>query len=82
MDFFEDDYEKFLDRVNAVYIASPHETHYEYAKKALEHKKNVLLEKPMCLKKSEAEELFAIAKKEGCILMEAIKTAYAPDLFA
>ncbi len=78
LDFFDDDYERFLGKVNAVYIASPHQTHYEYAKKALESGKNVLIEKPMTLKKSEAEELFALAKDRGCILMEAIKTAYAP----
>ncbi len=78
LDFFEDDYDRFLDNVNAVYIASPHGTHYEYAKKALERKKNILIEKPMCLKKAEAEELFALAKQNSCILMEAIKTAYAP----
>ncbi|MBQ8665512.1 MAG: Gfo/Idh/MocA family oxidoreductase [Lachnospiraceae bacterium] len=78
LDFYENDYDRFLEKVNAVYIATPHETHYGYAKRALENRKNVLIEKPMTLKKSEAEELFSIAKEKGCILMEAIKTAYAP----
>ena len=73
-----DDLESFLNNVDAVYIASPHETHYEYAKKALEHKKHVLCEKPMVLRGDEARELFKIAKENGCILMEAIKTAYCP----
>ncbi|MBR4357850.1 MAG: Gfo/Idh/MocA family oxidoreductase [Butyrivibrio sp.] len=78
LDLYEDDYDKLLEKVNAVYIASPHETHYEYAKRALEKGKNVLVEKPMALKKKDAEELFALAKEKKCILMEAIKTAYAP----
>ena len=78
LDLYEDDYDKLLEKVNAVYIASPHETHYEYAKRALEKGKNVLAEKPMALKKKDAEELFALAKEKKCILMEAIKTAYAP----
>lgn len=78
LDLYEDDYGKLLEKVNAVYIASPHETHYEYAKRALEKGKNVLAEKPMALKKKDAEELFALAKEKKCILMEAIKTAYAP----
>lgn len=73
-----DDLESFLNNVDAVYIASPHETHYEYVKKALEHKKHVLCEKPMVLCGDEARELFKIAKENGCILMEAIKTAYCP----
>ena len=65
-------------KVNAVYIASPHGTHYEYAKKSLENGKHVLCEKPLCLKKQEAEELFALAREKGLLLMEAIKTAYSP----
>ncbi len=74
----EDNYERFLDSIDAVYIASPHETHYEYAKTALEHKKHVLCEKPMVFKRAQAEELFELSKEQGCVLMEAIKTAYCP----
>lgn len=71
-------YEEFLDKVDAVYIALPHTLHYEYAKKALLANKHVLLEKPFTLKKSEAENLFKIASQKGLIIQEAIKTAYAP----
>ncbi len=78
LEFFESKYDKFLDRINAVYIASPHGTHFDYAKRALIKGKNVLIEKPMCLTKQNAEELFSLAKEKGCIIMEAIKTAYAP----
>lgn len=73
-----DNIESFFAEVEAVYVASPHETHYEYAKKALEHGKHVLCEKPMAFKKCEAEELFSIAHKNGLVLLEAIKTAYCP----
>ena len=72
------DLEEFYKGIDFVYIASPHETHYEYIKTSLEHGKNVLCEKPMTLKKSEAEEVFAIAKENNLILMEGIKTAYCP----
>lgn len=78
LSFWEDDYDRFLEQVDAVYVASPHETHYEYTKRALEKKKHVLCEKPFVLKKSQAEELFDLAKNQNCILMEAIKTAYCP----
>lgn len=64
--------------VDAVYIATPHETHAAYAKKALSAGKHVLCEKPLCFSAREAEELFALAKKCGVILMEGIKTAYCP----
>lgn len=78
LNFYSDDMEEFLERVDAVYIASPHETHYEYAYKALSKGKHVLCEKPIALKRQQAEELFALAKREQRVLMEGIKTAYCP----
>lgn len=72
------DYSKFLDSVDAVYIATPHKTHYDYAKKAILAKKHVLCEKPMVLSEAEAVELFKLAEENNVILQEAIKTAYAP----
>lgn len=73
-----DDLEAFFNDVDVVYVASPHQTHYEYAKSALEHGKHVLCEKPMMLKREQAEELFRYAKEHSCILFEGIKTAYCP----
>lgn len=72
------DYDKFLAEVDAVYVATPHKTHYDYAKRAILAKKHVLCEKPMVLSKEEAVELFKLAEENGVILQEAIKTAYAP----
>ena len=74
--FYTDDYDDFLERVNAVYIASPHETHYRYAERALLAGRHVLCEKPMVLTAAGADKLFALARERGLILMEAIKTAY------
>jgi glycerol-3-phosphate cytidylyltransferase len=76
--FFSTDFNEFLDRIDAVYIASPHLTHFEYIKKALEREKHVLCEKPMVLSMQQSEELYSLAEKYGCVLLEAIKTAYAP----
>ncbi len=70
--------EDFYAAVDAVYVASPHETHYGYVKSALEHGKHVFCEKPMVLKMVQAEELFSYAKAQNLILMEGIKTAYCP----
>ena len=70
--------EAFYEAVDAVYVATPHETHYEYIKSALEHGKHVLCEKPMVLQKKQAEELFSLAKEKNLILFEGIKTAYCP----
>lgn len=70
--------EAFYEAVNAVYIASPHATHYDYIKSALEHGKHVLCEKPMVLKSTQAEEVFQYARSHELILFEGIKTAYCP----
>ena len=78
LDLFTDDWDDFINKITAVYIASPHNTHYEYIKAALTAGKHVLCEKPMVLKKAHAEEVFALAKNKKLVLMEAIKTAYAP----
>ncbi|NLL75908.1 MAG: Gfo/Idh/MocA family oxidoreductase [Clostridiales bacterium] len=73
-----ENFEEFLSPLDAVYVASLHQTHYEYAKEALNHGKHVLCEKPMALSKAKAQELFAAAKQNNCLLLEAIKTAYCP----
>ena len=70
--------EKFFDSSDIIYIASPHETHYDYIKQALMHGKHVLCEKPMTLCEKQTEELFEIAKDSNLILFEGIKTAYCP----
>ena len=61
---------------NAVYIASPHYTHYEYAKSALMAGKHVLCETPFVFSKAQAEELYQIAEEKSLVLMVALKTAY------
>lgn len=81
IDSFTNDINVFLDLVDAVYIASPHETHYQYAKMALDKGKHVLCEKPMVLKKEQAVELYELSKKNNCVLMEALKTAYSPGFY-
>ena len=71
-------YEVFLEGVDAVYIASPNETHFAYAKAALENGKHVLCEKPLSFTKNEAESLYSYAKEHNLVLLEAVKTAYCP----
>ena len=78
LDVCTDDLEEFFGSVDAVYVASPHETHYAYAKAALEHGKHVLCEKPMAFHKAQAEELYLLAHEKDCVLLEGIKTAYCP----
>ena len=71
-------FEEAVERADAVYIATPHNLHYQQAKYALEHGRHVLCETPMVLRRAEAEELYDIAKERGLVLLEANKTAYSP----
>lgn len=75
---YTDDMEEFWSRTDAVYIGSPNETHYAYAKSALEHGKHVLSEKPLAFTHEETMELYQMAQDKGLVLMEGIKTAYCP----
>lgn len=72
------DYEDFLQDVDAVYVASPNETHADYVRRALEAGKHVLCEKPMTFTYDEAIDLYALAKGKDVVLMEGIRAAYLP----
>ena len=69
---------QLLAEVDAVYIATPHGTHRELALQAMAAGKHVLCEKPLALTRAEAEELYAAAEQHRVVLLEAIKTAFAP----
>lgn len=70
--------EELFDKCSAVYVASPHYTHYEYVKSALLADKHVLCETPFVFSKVQAEELYAIAEARGLHIQVALKTAYCP----
>lgn len=72
------DLEELYDNCNAVYIASPHYTHYDYVKSALMAGKHVLCETPFVFSRKQAEELYQIAEDKNLVLMVALKTAYTP----
>lgn len=78
IDTYFEDYDAFLEKVDAVYIASPNETHYDYARRALLAGKHVLSENPVALSKEKTIELYQIAREKDIILLEGIKTAYCP----
>ena len=70
-------YENFLNKVDAVYLVSLPEEHYEQIKTALMLRKHILCESPIVLSSKQCEELFTLSKENHCILMDAVKTAYA-----
>ena len=68
------------DDIQAVYVATTHNFHYENVKLALEHGKAVLCEKPMTVAAWEAHELVALARKQRLFLMEAMWTRFLPAI--
>ncbi|MCD8222038.1 MAG: Gfo/Idh/MocA family oxidoreductase [Clostridiales bacterium] len=75
------DYDELLvdPQVDAVYVAMPNNLHYEYAKRALEHGKHVIQEKPFTSTLAEAQELVALAKERHRVIFEAISNQYLPN---
>ncbi|MFV0606516.1 MAG: Gfo/Idh/MocA family oxidoreductase [Niabella sp.] len=56
------------DDIDLVIVNTPVQTHFEYAKAALQAGKNIVVEKPFTTNASEAAELNALAKEKGLFL--------------
>lgn len=66
--------------VEAVYIATPNNLHYENCVMCLEAGKHVLCEKPFTTAREEGEKLFALAEEKGLFIMEAFWIRFLPAL--
>lgn len=77
-----DDVEAFLsdERIDVVYIATPHSLHAEAALKAIKAGKHVLCEKPFALNAKQATEVMKAAKENNVFIMEAIWTLFLPTI--
>jgi len=64
--------------VDAIYIGTPHSSHFAYARQALAAGKHVLCEKPLTMTADEAAELGRLAAERGLFLMEAMWMTFAP----
>ena len=64
--------------VDIVYIATPHNAHYEGMKLMIAHGKHVLCEKSFTTDAQQAREIFALAKEKGVFVMEAFWTKLCP----
>ncbi len=65
--------------IDAVYIATPHNFHFEQAIMFMKHKKHVLVEKPIAVNQKQLEEMIQVAKENHVLLMEAMWTHFLPS---
>ena len=76
---YDDYHEMFYDdNVDAVYIATPHNKHFEAIMEALENGKHVLCEKAITLNSSELNQAVLLAEKNNLVLAEAMTIYHMP----
>ncbi|MGN1137995.1 MAG: Gfo/Idh/MocA family protein, partial [Ruminococcus sp.] len=71
--------EMFTDsEVDVIYITTPHNTHINFMKKAIENGKHILVEKSITLNSSELQEAVDLAKEKGVVIGEAMTIFHMP----
>ena len=78
IDIVAKDIDDLFTSVEAVYIATPNITHYNFIKKSILAGKHVLCENAMVTDSSQSKELYDLASNRCVVLLEALKTAYVP----
>jgi len=78
--YVHDSYEALVQNpeVDVIYIATPHNLHYENTLLCLKHKKAVLCEKPFAMNSRQAAAMINYAKEQKVFLMEALWTKFHP----
>lgn len=72
-------YEELLaGEADTIYIALPNNLHYDYAREALLHGKNVVVEKPIFTCYADFCELRQMARERGLLLIEAMTVSFLP----
>lgn len=76
---YKDSSEMILDpNVDIIYIAIPHNLHFEYALKALKAGKHVFCEKSITVNSEQLEVLTKLAKEKNLIVMEGMTIYHMP----
>ncbi|WP_315072864.1 Gfo/Idh/MocA family oxidoreductase [uncultured Clostridium sp.] len=66
------------DKINVVYISTPHCNHYEYIMKSLHNNKNVLCEKAITVNGNQLNEIVNLAEEKKLIVAEAMTIYHMP----
>ena len=68
------------EEIDAVYIATPHSNHMEFAEKCIRAGKHVLCEKPFSYNYKSSKEMLELAKENNVFIMEALWTLFLPAI--
>uniref|UniRef100_UPI0025AA1508 Gfo/Idh/MocA family protein n=1 Tax=Bacteroides acidifaciens TaxID=85831 RepID=UPI0025AA1508 len=68
------------EKIDLVYIATPHSEHYANMKLCIENGKNVLCEKAFTANAAQAEEILMLAREKDVFVTEAMWVRYMPML--
>lgn len=66
--------------LEAIVVSTPASTHFEIGKRALEHGKHVLVEKPTAISFRDAKELHALASRNSLVLMTGLVYRFHPAI--
>lgn len=76
---YDDIDDMFVDeKVDIIYITTPHNTHYQFMKRALENGKHILVEKSITLNSRELNEMIDLASQKQLIIAEAMTIWHMP----
>lgn len=64
--------------IDVIYITTPHNTHIDFMRKAIENGKHILVEKSITLNSGELEEALALAEEKGVVVGEAMTIYHMP----
>jgi len=66
--------------INTVFIATRHNLHAQYVIKALENRKNIFVEKPLCMNEKELEEISKLYQMQKTHLMVGFNRRFSPAI--
>lgn len=67
-------------KTNTVFIATRHDSHYQYVMNAIQHQKHVFVEKPLCMNEEELEKIREAYQASNTFVMVGFNRRFAPQI--
>ncbi|MFR3345618.1 MAG: Gfo/Idh/MocA family protein [Anaerobutyricum sp.] len=68
------------ENIDIVYIATPHNSHYEFLMKALQSGKHVFCEKAITVNDTQLEEAVKLAAEKKLVICDGMTLYHMPDI--